>query len=121
MTALALILYLVMFFAVAAARGRFKVPAPATTGHATFERIYRVQQNTLEQLILFLPALWLFALFVSDRIGAALGLVWLLGRILYATGYYRDAARRGPGFVIAAIAAVTLLIGGLGGILRTLL
>jgi len=121
MTALALILYLVMFCAVAAARGRFKVPAPATTGHATFERIYRAQQNTLEQLILFLPALWLFALFVSDRIGAALGLVWLLGRILYAAGYYRDAARRGPGFVIAAIAAVTLLIGGLAGILRTLL
>ncbi len=120
-TALVLILYFTVSSVVAAARGRYKVPAPATTGDANFERIYRVQQNTLEQLVLFLPSLWLFALFLSDRIGAAIGLVWLIGRILYAAGYYRDAERRGPGFIIAMTAAALLLLGGLGGVLRTLL
>jgi uncharacterized membrane protein YecN with MAPEG domain len=120
-TGLALLLYLVVSAAVSAARGRLKVPAPATTGNAVFERIYRVQQNTLEQLVFFLPSLWLFALFASDRVGAAIGLVWLIGRILYAVGYYRDAARRGAGFIIAMVAAVALLLGGLGGVLRALL
>src|SRR5947209_2839590 len=99
-TGLALVLYTVLGFNVGRARGRYNVSAPATQGDPGFERVYRVHQNTLEQLVLFLPALWLFSLFVSPLWGGGIGLIWILGRILYAWGYYRDASQRGPGFLI---------------------
>jgi glutathione S-transferase len=111
---LVLIFYFVVSFNVGQARKKYKVPAPAITGHPDFERVFRVQQNTLEQLALFMPALWLFAVFVSPMWGAAFGVVWLIGRILYAIGYTKSAEKRTPGFMIGILAVAVLLLGTLG-------
>ena len=119
-TGLALVLYVMVFVNVARARTRYKIEAPAITGHPAFERVFRVQQNTVEQLVLFLPALWLFSLFVSPLWGAAIGLVWVLGRLHYAWGYYRDAARRHAGFAVAATCSMVLLIGAFVGMVQAL-
>ena len=120
-TLLSLALFFWMGADVARARIRFGVPAPAVTGHPEFERHFRVQANTLEGLVLFLPALWVFALTIDglrgsdlgDKIGAVLGLVWIVGRVIYMRSYVRDPARRGLGFGVQALASVLLLIGGL--------
>ena len=92
--------------------------APATSGAPEFERAFRIQQNTLEQLMLFLPSLWLFAALVSDLWAGAAGLVWVIGRILYALGYARAAEKRSAGFGIAILANLVLLIGALVGWLQ---
>ncbi len=115
-TGLALLFYVATIFIAGQARGRYKIKAPATTGHPAFERAYRVQQNTIEQLVLFVPALWLFSDFVSPLWGAAIGAVWIAGRIVYAAGYLRDAAKRGPGAVITMLSGAVLLFGALVGI-----
>jgi len=120
-TLLSLALFFWMGADVARARIRFGVFAPAVTGHPEFERHFRVQANTLEGLVLFLPALWVFALTIDglrgsvlgDKIGAALGLVWIVGRVIYMRSYVRDPASRGLGFGVQALATVLLLIGGL--------
>ena len=120
-TLLSLALFFWMGADVARARIRFGVPAPAVTGHPEFERHFRVQANTLEGLVLFLPALWVFALTIDglrgsvlgDKIGAALGLVWIVGRVIYMRSYVRDPASRGLGFGVQALATVLLLIGGI--------
>jgi len=117
-TIVALVVYLVLGTNVARARGRYQVAAPAVDGHPAFARIYRVQQNTLEQLVLFLPALWLFALTVGDPWAGLIGLVWPIGRILYAWGYYRDAEKRGLGFVLSVATTMVLLIGAVVGLVR---
>src|SRR3974390_2905111 len=106
---------------VAKARAKFGVQAPATTGHPDFERVFRVQMNTLEWMPIFLPLLWLFAFYVDDRGAAALGLVWILGRTVYIKGYTNAAASRGPGFGIQAIVCVVLLIGAVAGIASSLI
>ena len=116
-TSLTLIEYIVFVFLCGQARARAGVPAPATTGDATFERYFRVQQNTIEQLVIFLPAMFLFGTYVSAPIGAGLGLVFVLGRGLYARGYYRDPARRGPGFGLTVMTNVVLAAGGTIGAL----
>ena len=116
-TVLALLLYIGVFLAAGRARGRYGVQAPAITGAPEFERALRVQQNTLEQLIWFLPALWLFAFYVSPLWSSVIGLVWIAGRIYYAVSYYRDPASREPGFIIGFAASAVLLIGALVGIL----
>jgi len=90
-TVLTLILFFILSANVGRARLKYKVPVPQTSGDPDFERVFRVQQNTLEQLILFLPSLWLFSLFVSAIWGAGIGAVWIVGRILYAWGYYQAA------------------------------
>ena len=113
---IALLLYFYMGLRVGAARSRFGVAAPATTGHEDFERVFRVQANTLEWLPIFLTSLWLFALYWDDRIAAALGLIWILGRYLYMTGYTKAAASRSAGFGIQALATAVLLFGALGRI-----
>ena len=97
------------------ARGRFDVPAPATTGVPEFERYFRVQYNTIEQLVIFLPAVLLFGFYVDPRLAALLGLVFVAGRALYARGYVVDPARRGPGFLLTLVANSLLLLGGLIG------
>jgi glutathione S-transferase len=116
----ALILYFVLGINVARARTRYRIPAPAIHGDPAFERVFRVQQNTVETLVLFLPALWLFAWYVSDVWAALLGAVWIAVRAWYAKGYYADAAKRGPGFGVAAMATMILLIGSATGIVRGL-
>lgn len=115
--AIALLEYIVIVFQCGQARARHAIPAPSTTGDATFERYFRVQQNTIEQLVVFLPAIVLFGVYVSDPIGAGLGLVFVLGRAMYARGYYRDPAERGPGFGLTILSNLTLTLGGLIGAL----
>src|SRR5262245_54100301 len=117
-TLAALVTYLVLSANVARARGRYAVPAPATDGHPDFARVYRVQQNTLEQLVLFLPVLWLFALTIGNAWLPLIGLLWPVGRIVYARAYYRDAEKRGPGFVLTLATSVVLLIGAVVGLIR---
>jgi glutathione S-transferase len=113
-TLAALLLYFVMAIEVGRARGRFGVPAPAISGHADFERVFRVQANTLEWLPIFLVSLWLFAIYWSDLVAAGFGLVWIVGRILYMTGYAKAAEARSLGFLIQLVATATLLVGALG-------
>ncbi len=117
---LALLVYLGTFFAAGRARHRYAVKAPAVTGPPEFERALRVQQNTLEQLILFIPSLWLFSSFVSPRWGGIVGLVWVAGRVYYAVSYLRDPETRGPGFLIGGVSVMILLIGALVGIVIAL-
>lgn len=115
---------LIVFFVITAnvgrARIKYKVPVPQTSGDPDFERVFRVQQNTLEQLILFLPSLWLFSLFVSPTWGTGIGGVWVIGRILYAWGYYQEAQKRRLGFGINALSVIVLLLGSLVEIIRIL-
>jgi uncharacterized membrane protein YecN with MAPEG domain len=118
---LALIEYVVILMLTGQARGRFGVPAPATTGHPEFERYFRVQQNTIEQLVIFLPTLYAFAAFVSEAIAAGLGLVFVVGRVVYARGYIQDPAKRGPGFMLSFVPNLVLLLGGLIGAIRAAL
>jgi glutathione S-transferase len=119
--ALALIEYLIFSLAVGQARGKYGVKAPATTGHEIFERHYRVHQNTLEQLVVFLPALYLFASYASAGIAALLGLAYVAGRAVYARGYVADPEKRTAGFLIGYLANAVLLLGGLVGAIWSLL
>lgn len=114
-TAVALLVYVWVTLKVGQARGRFGVKAPSIDGPEDFQRVFRVQQNTLEQIVLFVPALWLFATAWGDVWAAAIGAAWPVGRVLYAVTYYQAAEKRGPGFALAGIAAVILLLGGLVG------
>jgi uncharacterized membrane protein YecN with MAPEG domain len=114
-TLLSLLFYLFTGVNVARARGVHKVAAPVMTGHPEFERAVRVQMNTLEWLPVYLVALWLFAIYVEPRIGAVIGAVWILGRVLYMRGYLSAAEKRSAGFFIQAAATLTLWIGALAG------
>ena len=116
-TVLALIQYVVQGVRVGQARQRYGVEAPATTGHAIFERHFRVHQNTLEQLVIFLPGLWLFGWFVSWPIAALLGVVFIAARFIYERGYVADPSQREKGFMLTAIVNGVLLIGALIGAL----
>jgi len=117
----ALLEYWVFLLLCGQARGRFGVAAPATTGHPMFERYFRVQMNTIEQLVLFLPGLFGFAVFVSPPWAAALGLVFVVGRAVYARGYIEDPAKRGPGFLLTFVPNLTLVGGTLiGAVVRLL-
>ena len=113
--ALALVEYSVITLLCGRARARCGIVAPATSGNPTFERYFRVQQNTVEQLIIFLPAMLLFGHYVSAPVGAGLGLVFILGRALFARGYYRDPPKRAVGFGLSLLSNLVLLLGGLIG------
>ena len=116
---------LLLLFAVAGvvgkARGKYKIAAPATTGHPEFERAFRVQMNTLENTVLFLPALWLFAAFVSGLWSAALGAVWLAARVWYAVAYLRDADKRGPAYGLSILVFGILALGAAWGVVTEFL
>jgi uncharacterized membrane protein YecN with MAPEG domain len=118
-TVLTLMLFFVLTANVGRARAKYKVLPPKTSGDPDFERVFRVQQNTLEQLILFLPSLWLFSLFISPIWGTGVGTLWMIGRILYAWGYYQAAEKRFIGFGINVLSLLVLLVGSLVGIIRT--
>ncbi|MBE9125530.1 MULTISPECIES: MAPEG family protein [unclassified Coleofasciculus] len=120
-TVVTLIVYLAIILNVGRARAKYKVSPPQTSGEPNFERVFRVQQNTTEQLILFLPSLWLFSLFVSPIWGAGIGGVWIVGRIIYAWGYYQAAEKRTIGFGINSLSLMVLLIGSLVGIIKMLM
>ena len=115
-TCLAILFYFLTTVQVGKARATFGIKAPAISGNADFERLFRVQMNTLEWLPIFLPALWLFAIYISDAIAAAIGVIWIAGRILYMRGYSKAADQRGRGFGIQALAAMLLWLGAVGAI-----
>ncbi len=120
--ALAIGLYLVTIANVGRARARYKVAPPATSGNPDFERYFRVQQNTLEQIVPFILTLVLFsAVWQAPRAAAALGMVWLIGRVLYMLGYYKAARKRMLGFIISQLTTVVLLLGSLAGIVKALI
>jgi glutathione S-transferase len=120
-TCLAILMYFYFSFLVAKARKTYGIKAPAITGNPDFERVFRGQMNTLEWMPIFLPALWLFAIYVSDAIAGALGVVWIVGRILYMTGYTKAANKRSLGFGIQATAAIILWAGATASILWRLI
>ncbi len=117
---LALIEYMVMGFNVGRARFRYDIKAPAITGHPTFERLFRVHQNMLEQLIVFIPALVIFSHSVSPRWGVILGVLFLIARPVYAYGYVKDPEQRVYGAGLTALVNAILIIGGLIGLLVAL-
>lgn len=117
----ALIEYMVFAGLVGRARGQYGVRAPATTGHPTFERIYRVHQNTLEALIVFVPALFVFACYLSFTWAAGLGVAFIVARAIYAFSYIRAAERRGIGAGLTGLVNIALVVGGLWGLGKHLL
>ncbi len=117
---LALLEYMVFGFLVGGARARHRIAAPATTGHPVFERTFRVHYNTLELLVVFIPAIWLFGMYLNPRWGAILGAVFLVGRALYAVGYIRAPEKREIGATLSFASVGVLLFGALFGVLRVL-
>jgi glutathione S-transferase len=115
-TLLAVALYFFFATRVAVARGKFGVKHPATTGNPDFERIFRAHVNTLEWMPTFVLPLWLCAIYFSDAAAAVLGLVWIIGRAVYFSGYSRAVEKRLPGFFIQATACLLLFIGAAAGI-----
>jgi glutathione S-transferase len=116
-TLAALCVYFWISFNVGKARSTYKVPAPSMEGPLEFQSIVRVQANTVEQMLLFLPALWMCAYFLSDRWAALGGGVWIIGRIVYALGYYQAPAKREIGFGITILASIALMLGSAAGLL----
>jgi glutathione S-transferase len=119
-TLLAVALYFFLATRVAAARAKFGIKLPATTGNPDFERIFRVHQNVLEWMPTFLVSLWLCAIYLSDAGAAALGLVWIAARVLYFAGYRQAVEKRLPGFFIQVTACLLLFIGAAVGIVLRL-
>ncbi|MFM8375085.1 MAG: MAPEG family protein [Phenylobacterium sp.] len=120
-TLLALLAYVWMGLRVGGARRRSGIAAPAMAGDPMLERYLRVQGNTLEWLPIFLASLWLFAHYWGDLAAAALGLVWIAGRVLYAVGYSAAAEKRELGFLVQTLATAVLLFGALGKAILSLL
>jgi len=113
---LAILVYFWMGTQVPRARAKCGISAPAMTGDPLLERTIRAHYNTLEWMPIFLVSLWLFALYWSELVAAGLGLVWCVGRIIYALGYYAAPERRETGFLIQALVTAVLLFGALGKI-----
>ena len=119
--ALALLEFAIFGMLVGWARGKYKVAAPTIGGHPVFERYFRAHQNTMEQLVAFVPAAWLFGTYVSPTWAAWLGLVFVAGRAVYLVGYVADPARREIGFAMSSLPVVILLLGALWGAGKSLL
>ena len=117
-TLLAVLWYVVTGLQVGRMRVKHKVYAPATTGDPGFERAFRVQMNELEQLVAFLPVMWVFAWFGNPRFAALAGAVWLVGRIVYAFGYWAEARRRHTGFTISTFALSITWVAALASVVR---
>ena len=120
-TLLSMLLLIANSMAVGRARGRYQIKAPATTGHPDFERIYRVQMNTLENTVLFLPLLWLSASYGHPALAGGLGLIWWLARVGYAVTYTRSAERRHLSFVVGMTAMLALLALASYGVIRMII
>jgi glutathione S-transferase len=117
-TLVTLVFYIGVAMHAARLRGRHRVAAPAMNGHPDFERATRIHANTLEYLVPFLVALWMCAIFWEPLWAAVLGILWLFGRIVYMFGYWSAPERRHPGFMLAMIALILLLIGTAYGLFR---
>ena len=108
-------------YAVGKAREKYEVKAPAITGNEIFERYFRVQQNTIEQIVLFLPSLFIAAAYWPAQWVAALGAVYLVGRMVYYRAYVRDPRSRGIGFLLSSAPIILLVVAGAIGVVRVLL
>jgi glutathione S-transferase len=117
---LALLQYVWFTLRVGAARPKYHVEAPKTEGNEAWERLFRVQQNTLEQLIIFVPAMLIFGFYLSGKWAVIPGLVFIVGRQLYSWEYVKKPSSRGPGMALTLFANATLLIGGLVALLGKL-
>jgi glutathione S-transferase len=115
---LALAQFVFFCFAVGKARATYKVPAPATTGNEMFERYFRVQMNTLELLVVFVPSIVLFGQYFGSYLGTALGVVYLIGRLIYFTSYVKDPKSRSLGYGLSALPVFVLLGGAIFGAIR---
>ena len=120
-TIITVLLHFILSWNVGKARGKYGIKAPAVSGNADFERIYRVQMNTIESTLMFLPSLWLFAAFVSGLWSAVAGAVWIAARAWYAIAYGQAASKRGPAFGLSMLAIVVLLGGATWGVLRQMI
>ncbi|MCF6215368.1 MAG: MAPEG family protein [Emcibacter sp.] len=118
--ALALMEYVYFSFSVGMARGKYGIAAPAVTGDPIFERYYRVQENTLELLISFIPGMVMFAYYVRPDVAAGLGVIFIIGRALYFKGYIADPKKRTLGFFFSFFPCLILLLGGLAGAIMRL-
>ena len=117
----ALVEYVVFGVVAGGTRSKYGVAAPATTGHPEWERLYRVHINTLEQLIVFIPAIYGFAHYVSESLAAGIGVMFVIGRIVYFFGYRAAADKRALGAIMSAPPSYVLLIGAIIGLVRTLI
>ena len=120
-TCLAILFYFFTTIQVSKARVAFDIKAPTISGNPDFERVFRVQMNTLEWMPIFLPSMWLFAIYVSDGFAGALGAVWIIGRVMYWSGYKQAANKRSMGFAVQSSAAFVLWLGALGMIVWRML
>jgi glutathione S-transferase len=122
--ALVVLLSLLEFMAfgilVGRARARYKISAPATSGDPVFERTFRVHYNTLEMLVVFIPAIWLFGMYLNPRWGAIIGAIFLVGRAVYAAGYIRAPEKREIGALLSFASVSVLLLGAVFGVVRAL-
>ncbi len=118
-TILALGQFVLFSIQVGSMRGKHGIKAPAMSGHPEFERMFRIQQNTMEQLVVFVPALWIFARYVNPMWAAGMGLVFIVGRFIYRSSYLKDPASRSMGFTITFLPTAVMLVWGLIGALRS--
>jgi uncharacterized MAPEG superfamily protein len=118
---LAVLEFLYFAIQVGRARARYKVEAPATTGDPVFERYFRVQMNTLELLVMFIPAILVFSLYMNPIVAAAAGAIYLIGRMIYFVSYVKDPKTRSAGYGLSILPILFLLVGALFGAVRALL
>ncbi|MCP5090224.1 MAG: MAPEG family protein [Gammaproteobacteria bacterium] len=118
-TILALGQFVLFSIQVGSMRGKHGIKAPAMSGHPEFERMFRIQQNTMEHLVVFVPALWIFARYVNPMWAAGMGLVFIVGRFIYRSSYLKDPASRSMGFTITFLPTAVMLVWGLIGALRS--
>ena len=109
-TFLALAQYVLFGVQVGSLRGKHGIKAPAQSGHPDFERMNRVHLNTMEQLVVFIPALWMQAYFANPLYGAIVGMVYIVGRFIYRAEYLKDPGSRELGFAMSFIPSVILLV-----------
>ncbi len=117
---LVLLLYFITLMNAGYARGKYGVKAPAVVGNENFERAYRVQMNTLEQMVFMLPSMWLYAFFLNDKGAAVGGLIWIVGRAIYGIAYVRNPRSRGVGYLISFLVAIGLFLGAAYGVFKAL-
>lgn len=120
-TLLILVQYIFFMMQVGMARGKGKVEAPAITGDEAYERASRVQMNTIEQMVVTLPSMWIVASFFRADVAAILGLIFLIGRFIYSAAYRKDPASRGFGFTVGFIANIGLILCGFYAVIMRLI
>jgi glutathione S-transferase len=120
-TLIALAVFCWTIYLVGRARAKYGINAPAVTGHEQFERCFRVQMNTLEQLVLLLPALWLCAIWVGELWAGIGGLVWSIGRVIYVLGYLSDPKKREIGFILTVLPTIVMFVADLISVINFML